>query len=137
MVNARRLVVFTSNLSWSVCAGIAAVAHAEPDTEWLVVVHAPPRRPLELLRNQWRNIRRNGLRWIAYQASELAHRLFRGTPLRLTPGMPGYDRTLQAIGNRVDVKHVADIHAPETLDAVRAFAPALGLSLAAPILRKP
>ena len=137
MVNARRLVVFTSNPSWSVCAGIAAVAHAAPDTEWLVVVHAPPRRPVELLRNQWRNVRRHGLRWITYQARELVYRFFHHAPLRLSPGMPGYDRTLQALGNRVDVKHVADIHAPATLDAVRAFAPALGLSLAAPILRKP
>jgi peptidoglycan/xylan/chitin deacetylase (PgdA/CDA1 family) len=129
--------VFTANPSWSVWAGISAIAHAAPETEWLIVVHAPPRGLVALVRGQWRNLRRHGLCWLPYQANELIRRFaHRATP-RLPQEAPGYERTLPALRGRVEVKKVVDIHSPETLAAVRAFAPSLGLSLAAPILRKP
>ena len=136
MHQVRKIVVFTSNPSWSVCAGIAAIAQAMPEVEWLIVSHAPPRRPMALLESQIRNLRRDGIRWLLYQARELLRLLFHREGAPVARGLPGYTRTLAVFGSRGRVERVKDIHAPETLDAIRAFAPDLGLSIAAPILRK-
>jgi peptidoglycan/xylan/chitin deacetylase (PgdA/CDA1 family) len=130
-----RIVVFSGDLSYSVCKGIAAIDDAITGLAWLIVVHAPPRTASRLLRSQWRNLRRNGPRWIGYQARDLLGRLRR--PTEHAAGAPGHAYTRRALADRpnVSVRVVPDIHAPATVQQVRDFAPDLGLSLAAPLLR--
>ena len=132
-----QIAVFTANLSYSVRKGIVAIDRAIPDVKWLVLVHAPPRTPRLLLRNQWRNLKRNGLRWIPYQIGEIAGRL--ATPGSATDaaGTPGLGYTRAAIDAMPNLRicEFANIHGDDALAVLRDFAPDLGIALASPILR--
>ena len=139
MTGPHRIVVFTGNLAYSVRKGIAEIDRTINDLSWLVVVHAPKKTARQLLKSQWLNLHRNGWRWIPYQAADLWQRLVgRGTalPAHGAPGGASSAESLEARTN-VQVVYVSDIHAPQSIDLVKAFAPDLGLSLAAPILRAP
>ncbi len=132
-----RIVVFTGNCSYAVRKNIVEVDRALPGLEWLVLVHAPRRSLRRLLRSQVRNVRRNGLRWITYQIGEVGRQLSAGAdrePAQPHPGSEYADPALRALPN-VRVLRVDDIHSTTSLETVRSFAPDLGLSLAAPILR--
>ena len=132
----KRIVVFTGNLAYSVRKNIVEIDRAIAGLDWLIVVHAPSRRPMQLLRNQWRNLRRNGWRWIPYQIGDLLERIRSAPDLPASNACGGeYDATALKTRKNVQVLRAADIHADQTLDAVKRFGPDLGLSLAAPILR--
>jgi peptidoglycan/xylan/chitin deacetylase (PgdA/CDA1 family) len=133
----KRIVVFTSGLSYAVRKGIVAIDSSRPDLRWLVVVQRPERTPERLLRNQWFNLKRNGWRWIPYQLGEIYHRATTGP--RLTPaGAPGHEYGEEALRARANLRLVvvSNLHCPSTLALVNDFAPDVGLSLAAPILRR-
>lgn len=139
MVTSGNIVVFTSNLGYSVRKGIVEINRAIAGLSWLILIHAPRRTPRQLLKSQWRNTRINGLRWIPYQAADIVRRLAardEPAPKAHDPGAPFTLEAMQALPN-MRIVRVTDIHAQTTLDAVSAFAPALGLSIAAPILRRP
>jgi peptidoglycan/xylan/chitin deacetylase (PgdA/CDA1 family) len=132
-----RIVVFSGDLSYSVRKGIAAIDDAIPGIEWLVLLHSP-RKPLaRLLRSQWRNLRRNGWRWIPYQAGDVLRRCFPRSAAPVARDRPGGAYTSDALRARANVRvlEVNDIHAADASAAAREFQPDLGLSLAAPILR--
>ena len=134
------IVVFTGDLSFSVRKGIVHIDRTVPDTRWLVLIHRPPKRAAQVARNQWRNLRRNGWRWIPYQVGEACRLLTASQqPGRAVPQAPGEDFSLAALRRnpRVRLLEVPDIHAPEALKMVRDFSPHLGIALAAPILRRP
>jgi peptidoglycan/xylan/chitin deacetylase (PgdA/CDA1 family) len=137
----QRIVVFTGALSFTVRKGIVAIADALPQTQWLICeqVQAKPLRIL--LRNQWRNLKRNGWRWIPYQLGDIVARVAkRGHRSWPRPAaVPGdrYQRSALLARPGVDYVRCTDIHAAEVLERVRNFAPELGLSLAAPILKAP
>jgi peptidoglycan/xylan/chitin deacetylase (PgdA/CDA1 family) len=135
----RRIVVFTGDLSFAVRAGIVEIDRAIPDLEWLVLVHAPSKTPTVLARNQWRNLKRNGWRWIPYQAGEVLRRTSVRALAPASSGAPGpmYAMDDLAARRNVRVRHTGDINGRAAVDEVRAFAPDLGISLAAPILREP
>src|ERR1700752_2141189 len=128
----RKIVVFTGDLSYVVRAGIVEIDRALADVAWFVVVHTPKKRPLALLRNQWRNLRRNGWRWVPYQVIEIFKGLFSGSDASRRD-LPGHEYTRQGLEERGNVQflEVTNIHESGTLDAVKTFAPCLGLSLAA------
>ena len=134
----KKMVVFSGNLAHSVRKNIVEIDRSVAQLQWLIVLHSPTKRPLQLLRNQWRNLRRNGWRWIPYQLGDLWQRL---RPSPQAPGTTtrGGEHCIAALKARpnVQVLQVADLHAQQTLEAVERFAPDLGLSLAAPILRAP
>ena len=133
----KRLVVFTGDPVYSVRKGIVEINDAVPGIEWLILWQAPRKSLVQLVRNQWRNLRRNGWRWIPYQAADIWQRLTRSNATELRPQDPGNRyamASLRAMPN-VRVERFDSIHAPAAQDAVKAFAPTLGLSLAAPILR--
>ena len=134
-----KLVVFTENLTYSVRKGIAEIDRSIPNLSWLVLLHSPNRTVPKLLRSQWRNLNRNGYRWITHQIADVYHRL--ADPKRPDEGgQPiGSENTLSALRSRANLRlmQVDDLHADGTLTAVREFVPDLGLSLAAPILRRP
>lgn len=133
-----RIVVFTGSVAWSVRAGIAAIDAALPDASWLIVVHAQHRSGRVLIRNQWRNLRRNGWRWIPHQIGDVVRGRMHAAPAAIAQGQPGYPASREALAaiRRMKFLTVADIHAESTLASVREFAPDLGLSIAAPILRQ-
>ena len=139
MTRPHRIVVFTGQLAYSVRKGIVEIDRAVDAVSWLVVVQTPKKTPKQLLKSQWLNLRRNGWRWIPYQTLDLWQRLTasRGTPR--DPGAPGEAFTTDALQARPNVRvlRVDNLHSAQSIDQVRAFAPDLGLSLAAPILREP
>jgi peptidoglycan/xylan/chitin deacetylase (PgdA/CDA1 family) len=121
-----RIVVYTAAAqSFHVTRTISAIVDRFPDVEILVLNHRPARPIGKLIRNQVRNLRRHGWRWLPYQASELLHR---------PPAVR--DATSTTAHDRVTVTDVASVNAAEAVELVRAWEPDLGLSLAAPILRE-
>lgn len=138
MSNRRAIVVFTGDLAFAVRKGVVEIDRAIDDLSWLIVVHAPNKTPRQLLRNQWRNLRRNGWRWIPYQLGDMWRRFFSRAATPGDSSGPGAEFSTSAFAARANVHilEVPDIHASETIDAVRAFAPYVGLSLSAPILRR-
>ena len=134
----KKIVVFTGNPAYSVRKGVVEIDLAVPGLSWLIILHQPRKTPRQLLKNQWRNLRRNGWRWIPYQAEDIWHRLATHKAANPAPPFPGSEFTLSAVESRANMRlvRVTDIHAQGTLDMVKAFEPDLGLSLAAPILRR-
>jgi peptidoglycan/xylan/chitin deacetylase (PgdA/CDA1 family) len=133
-----KLAVFTGDLAYSVRKGIVEIDRAVEGLEWLIVLQRPRKPARQLLRNQWRNLRRNGWRWIPYQAHDAWRRIVAGAPANAPACATGRAYSLAALRDnpRVRLLEVPNIHAAETLAEVRTFAPMLGLSLAAPILRR-
>ena len=131
------IVVFTASPNYSVVKGILEIERGLAGASWLILVHRPRKSLRLLVRNQWRNLRRNGWRWIVYQTQEIWTRLSEALDKGAAAKRAGSKQTqaLRSLGN-VQVLEVTDIHASASIDAVKAFAPDLGLSLAAPILRK-
>src|SRR5665213_1081669 len=132
-----RIVVFTGDLSYAVRAGIVQIDLTVPGLAWLVVVHSPHRSAKVLVRNQWRNLRRNGWRWIPYHIGDAMRR---AVTIPETPSRSiSQECTLEALASRSNVRvlRVDDIHGEVTIAEIRAFSPELGISLAAPILREP
>jgi peptidoglycan/xylan/chitin deacetylase (PgdA/CDA1 family) len=132
-----KIVVFTSRLSYSVRRGLIEIDRAVPGASWLVLASSPRRSMAELMKSQWRNLRRNGWRWIPYQAADLLARAFARAETD-DARAPGADSSMAALESRPRFRIVwcADLHSTETVAEVTAFGPDLGVSLAAPILRK-
>lgn len=133
-----RLAVFTGDLSYSVRKGIVDIDAMIPGLSWLVLVHEPRKSAAQLLRNQRLNIRRNGWRWIPYQAAEVLRRLWPARRSgRTAPGAPGREYELDALEQMPNLRllSVPDLHGSAGLQALAQFRPRLGLSLAAPILK--
>ncbi len=132
-----RIAVFTGNLNYSVRKNIIRIDRSVPGLTWLILLHSPKKTLDQLLRSQWRNLRRHGWRRVPALASaarkRLSARLFR--PMH--GQYPGGEYTTAALRTRPNVRilEVPDIHASEVLEEIRAFEPDLGLALAAPILR--
>lgn len=136
----RRAVIFTGGLPYSVRHGIAELVRSFPQIEWLILEQAPRKSVRILLRNQWRNIRKNGWRWVPYQARDIAARLSqRWHDQPKSDAAPGAQYTARAILRLSSVRHLrgADMHGADVIAQIKAFAPDLGISLAAPILRPP
>ena len=130
-----RIAVFTASRAHHVARTLARLLATQPDLRLLVIEHAPPRPARRLVRNQWRNLKRHGWRWLPYQTAELAGRL---TPVRrATEPMVGEAARLETVraDPRVEWRTVAAINAADTVATLRAWSPDLGLALAAPILK--
>jgi peptidoglycan/xylan/chitin deacetylase (PgdA/CDA1 family) len=132
-----RIVVFTSNLAYSVRKGIVETDKAVADLQWLIVLGSPRRSVGQLVCSQWRNLRRNGWRWVPYQTADIWNRVRERFGALQGPGPVGAEYSSSALQARPNVRvlQVADINAESTCTAVREFVSDLGLSLAAPILR--
>src|SRR5215471_6112992 len=136
MSNLSKIVVFSGDLNYSVRKGIAQIDRAIPGLSWLVVFYLPKKTTSQVLRSQWRNLQRNGWRWIFYQISEVLRGLLARVPDESPPSVPGSEFTIESLRSRTNIQllKVASILSADALEAVDAFAPDLGLSLAAPIL---
>ena len=131
-----RLVVFTADLGYSVRQGILEIDRSVAGVSWLILLHSPRRSLKKMARSQWQNLRRNGWRWIPHEMLDLWRRVTaRREPPAATSAAPGDECTLQALSETAVLRIVpVDLHAAETRALLQAFAPDLGLSLAAPIL---
>lgn len=135
----RRIVVFTGNPSYSVRKGIVDIDCSISGLNWLVLVHSPARTPARLLRNQWLNLKRNGWRWIPHQIADMWRQRRTSAAANCEIASPGAAYTTASLARRpnLQIARVEDLHAAQSLALVRDFSPDLGLSLAAPILRRP
>jgi len=132
-----RFVIFSGNLSESVCRGLLALHSAWPGAEWLVVLHRPRRSAHALVRSQALNVKRHGWRWLPHQAGDLGRRLTERTRSRECPQAPwkaAWNAFLAL--STVRLLTVDDMASVSTLQQVQAFGADLGLSLAAPILKR-
>jgi len=132
---APRFAVFSGQLTASVRRGILRLHHDWPDAAWLIVVARPARKAATILRSQARQLRRNGWRWIPHQGADVGRRLLaRFGTARPAPWEREWERF--AARSAVTVLEVEDLSAAPTLERVTRHAPDLGLSLAAPILKR-
>jgi methionyl-tRNA formyltransferase len=136
----RRVVIFTGDAAaFSVRWGIAELVQALAEVTWLIVEHRPPRTLRTVVRNQWRQLKREGHRYFPHTL----HAIGQGIAERMRPRRvaaseaPGRALDLDVLlaDPRISRVRFADIHGEAALAAVRDFAPDLGLSLAAPILK--
>lgn len=134
-----RIVIFASNLDFNVRWNVGTLAARYPECEFAVVVHAPRKEPAQLLRNQWRNLKRHGWRWVPYQGQEIlalgADRLHKRP--ELNKDRPGQMFSAEAIAThpRIRIHRLAAINGEEACALVREFSPDLGVALGAPILK--
>ncbi len=136
-----RIAIFTGDLSaFSVRWGVGELVNRFPEIRWLLVEHRPPRSLRIVARNKWRQLRREGVRTIFDLLQTAARALAALLPrsVKTIQGAPGADYELASILRRAGVSLLrpGDIHAPDSLAAIRQFAPDLGISIAAPILRR-
>ena len=136
-----RIVVFTGDLSFAVCKGIVELDRRIADVDWLIVRHSPRRTLRQLVRNQLRNLRRNGWRWLVHQCAAVFSRLASASPAddaAADLSRPGSEYLLERVLARPNVASFAtpDIHGDDALASIRDFAPDIGLSLATPILKE-
>jgi len=135
----QRLVVFTSGAGYSVSKGIAELLRALPDSRVLVVQHQRRRKLGKLWRSQWSHLKRNGWRWIPYEAMDVLRTLRPAHDPKVLgrKPSPGAEYTWATLANdpRVEIHRTQALHSEETLAAVRAFRPDLGIVLAAPVLK--
>lgn len=137
MHNKHRLVVFTGSLSYTVLRNIVDLDERLNGLSWLIMVHSPRKTPSQLLKSQRTNLKKNGWRWIPYQTQDLLTRFLSKRLPAAPQTAPGSKYELPALRARsnVRIEYVNDIHAHSSLLQIRDFAPDLGLSLAAPILK--
>lgn len=136
MSEIKRIVVFTSDFNHTVRKHIIRLDQIHRGLEWLILVHSP-RRPLsETARRQWRNLRRHGWRRIPAIGQAVMRRFGdRLVPAPATaPGRVYAEETFGLLP-RFRVETVPRLRDPGVIQRVQQFAPDLGLSLAAPILR--
>jgi peptidoglycan/xylan/chitin deacetylase (PgdA/CDA1 family) len=133
-----RIVVFTGNLSYSVRKNIITIDRAILGLTWLILLHSPKRTFMQLLRGQWRNLRRHGWRRLPYLASIIWERLFARAAVPVSAQSPGTEYTTAALRAcpNIRILEFPNIHAPDAIEHVKTFKPDIGLSLAAPILKQ-
>jgi len=131
-----RILVVTGVLSYSVRKGIAALMDRLHGAEFMIVVDQPKKTVPQLVRSQWRNLKRNGWRWVPYQLGDLLGRVRERLGKRgQVPDGPGGAFSLEAIGRAAQLVFSNDIHGEAARAQMREFAPDLGIALAAPILK--
>lgn len=133
----QRVVVFSQDLHlFSVRKGIRRLLEDFPEVRFLLLQHSPPRSLGRMVRAQRVHLRRNGWRWIAFQAKRLPSRLRRGSAWPAPDLGREFELDVIAAHPRVTLRDVPDLHADETLAMVAEFQPDLGIALAAPILKE-
>lgn len=135
-----RIVVFTQRLDYPQRKAVVEIDAAVPGLSWLILIHSPNRSFAKLLRSQWRNLKRNGWRWIPYQVGNVLGGIadrFRGDPDRAPATHPGAQYDPDSFHSRpnLEVETVASVHEPSSLKRVASFAPDLGISWGGPILK--
>ena len=134
-----RIVIFTGDATaYSVRRGIGELMSRFTSVNCLIIEHRPPRRWSRVARNQVMRFRREGWRLIPYLIATSLSIL--GATLRRrerTADIPGEEYELSRLLTHKSVSfcRTTEIHAPDTIAAIRKFKPDVGICLAAPILK--
>lgn len=136
-----QIVIFTGSLDFNVRWNVVTLAEKNPGFGFTILVHSPRKALPQLVRNQLRNLRRHGWRWVPYQGAEIVA-LVLGRLARAPAASndrPGQMFSAAAVANhpRIQVKRVASINGPDSCAFVREHGFDLGIALGAPILREP
>ena len=121
-----RIAIFTGALSsYSVRKGIRKLAHEFPAMQFLIVDESRPCQLDQVVKNQWRNLKRNGWRWIPYQMGELTA-LVRSRFYREPPSFgwrPGVSYLSEVILMLPNVSHLGSqgVHAQRFVERIRMF----------------
>lgn len=125
-----RVVIFTADPAFE-SSRYWRVVLAMPGLASVLIVRKRPQPGLgPLLRRLRANIRKHGAIFVPYRIAMIGASLFARLRARDLDAGPA-----PAPQVPVDVIEAVDVHAPDVLDRVRSFAPDLGVSLGAPILR--
>lgn len=134
-----RFVIFTGCIDFNLRWNVLTLAGQFPTAQFTILVHAPSKSVALLCRNQLRNLKRHGWRWVPYQLGEIAALALarpRPAPAR-SPDRPGrmFDADTLRQHPRVRIEHCDSINGSDACALVRALAPDLGIALGAPILK--
>jgi peptidoglycan/xylan/chitin deacetylase (PgdA/CDA1 family) len=131
-------VVFTGDLSYATRKCIRLIDKRFPGVAWLILIHTPQGSLASTLKAQWRNLRRDGWRRIRDIGYTLRDRIRAATSTPTPPGAPGTEFSFEELIKLPNLKILSytSINSPAAVRSVTAFNPDLGLSLAAPILKK-
>jgi peptidoglycan/xylan/chitin deacetylase (PgdA/CDA1 family)/folate-dependent phosphoribosylglycinamide formyltransferase PurN len=136
------IIIFTANLDFNVRWGVLTLAQRFPDYRFTIARQVAKKPVSRLVRNQFRNLKRHGWRWVPYQGFEiagmLAARLLPRAAPPASPDAPGlmYSTAALASHPRVTVKDFAAINGPEACAYVKEHNFDLGIALGAPILKE-
>ncbi|MCF6217831.1 MAG: polysaccharide deacetylase family protein [Gammaproteobacteria bacterium] len=135
----KKISFFVGSLSYSVRRGIHAIHVAYPNAQILIVHQSSKKSVPQLLKSQWRNMLKNGWRWIPYQVENISTKLLQKYPSKFTtsPKTPGLQYSWERIKSTPNIQYIScrDIHSKEVLRKVQSFKPTLGISLSSPILK--
>lgn len=132
-----KFVIFTGCIDFNLRWNVLSLAEQFPDAQFAILVHAPRKRVAQLCRNQVRNLKRHGWRWIPYQLAEIAALAGRRAAPARSPDAPGrmFDGDALRRHPRVRIEQVEAINGSQACALVRELAPDLGIALGAPILK--
>ncbi|MEW6990602.1 polysaccharide deacetylase family protein [Colwelliaceae bacterium 6441] len=136
-----RIAVYTGILDYSTAKGVLEIAKTQNDCQIKVFLHQKNLPIKTKLRLQWRNLKKNGIKRI----SEILTIVYCSLYERL------FTRQYASYGNNVitdfvselklhdaiSVCSLCDINSEESVNIIREFSPTIGVSIAAPILKKP
>ncbi len=133
------IIIFTANLDFNVRWGVGTLAERFPTYRFTIVQQVPSKPASRLVRNQFRNLKRHGWRWVPYQCAEIVGLLagrVRTAPQR-SVDRPGQMYTAQALAShpRVAIKQFGAINGADACAFVSAQQADLGVALGAPILK--
>lgn len=136
----KHILVFTANLDFNVRWNIVTLADEFPDTKFTIFLHNPPKTIKTLLKNQFRNLKLNGWRWILNQGEIILEQIFNkfSSSHSGSSSRTGSAFTLTALKQReqISIEAFYDINGTESLNFLTSLSVDLGVVLSAPMLKK-
>jgi len=133
------IIIFTASLDFNVRWGVITLAERFAGYRFTIVEQVAHKPVARLVRNQLRNLRRHGWRWVPYQGAEIGSLLLRRgrKPHAASPDRPGtmYSGSSLAAHPRIAVRRFAAINGQEACAFVQAQNADLGIALGAPVLK--
>lgn len=134
-----KIVIFTAGLDFNVRWNVIALSEQNPGFEFTIMLQQPRKTSAQLLRNQFKNVRRHGWRWIPYQATEIGTILMsrlHSKPTRSTDE-PGRMFSGEALNShpRIQVKVIDALNSAASTAFVQQQGFDLGIALGAPLLK--
>ncbi len=138
MIN--KIAIFTGNLDFNVRWNVVTLAEEFPQTHFTILVHKPPKKIVRSLKNQVRNVRYHGWRWIPYQVREIIGQIFKKFNKRapISQDAAGLAFTFESVmrNPQISIKVFSQINGVESCNFLRSLSVDLGIALSAPILKK-
>jgi peptidoglycan/xylan/chitin deacetylase (PgdA/CDA1 family) len=132
-----RIAIFTGPaLTHSAAETIEDLIESRPETSFLVLCGGLQVSARARLKNKWTRFKSYPFSAVLETAAGGWQRVFGGKNSRACAGVIQPPDLRRLAGDRVQIRRFERIHSPEAVAALRAFAPQLGVSVSAPVLRK-